>query len=252
MPQYAISLIVVVCITAFFIWFWKKQKVFLALWVYYVITLLPVLGLIQVGSQAAADRYTYLPSLGPFLLVGLGTQWIWNIFSFRKHVLTIFIISFILTTGLLSFLTIQQIRIWKDSLTLWNYELKIFPNDLPGAYFNRAKTYQRLGKYRQALDDFEKSIGLNPHYSMGYIWRGLLYGKLGKYRQAIQDFDSAIRIEPNDSDLYYNRGLCYKLIGNCQQAILDFNKAILLNPQNIDAHINREICYAAIRKLSRI
>jgi len=245
--EYMGTFILVICITAFCIWSWKRQKVFSAIWAYYVMTLLPALKIIQVGGEATADRYTYLPSLGPFLLVGLGTLWVWNKFNIGKHMTTInitfFIISFIFTALLLSFLTIKQTKIWKDSLTLWNHALKLFPNDVPRAYYKRAEIYQKLGNYKQALDDFNKAIEINPYHATGYTGRGLLYANLGYYQQSIQDFDKAIRINPYDSELYYNRGLSYKLSGKYQQAIQDFNKAIQLNPRNIDAYLYRGFTY---------
>jgi regulator of sirC expression with transglutaminase-like and TPR domain len=243
LPEYLGASILVLSITAFCIYSWRRQKIWAVVWTYYLVTLLPVLGIIQPGDQAAADRYTYLPGLGLFLVVGLGTSWAWNKFNVSKNILTILIILLISTTCLLSFLTIKQTEIWKDSLTLWNTELKLYPNDVPKAYYNRARVYQKSGNYKQALDDFTKSIELNPYYPSGYIARGLLYGTLGKYQQAIQDFDKAISINPYDSELYYNRGLSHKLLGKYQKATHDFDKAIQLNPQNIDAYINRELCF---------
>jgi tetratricopeptide (TPR) repeat protein len=250
--QYMGSLILVVCITAFCIWSWKRHKVFLAAWTYYIVTLLPVLGIIQVGSQAAADRYAYLPSLGPFLLVGLATVSVWKSINLRQHtskyMKLFFLISLISLAGFLSITTVKQIKIWKDSLTLWNYELKLFPENEPIAYYLRGEAYEKSGNYKQALDDFNKSIDLNPYYESGYIGRGLFYAKSGNYQKAIQDFDHAIRIKPFDSDLYYNRGLSYRLSGKYQKAIQDFDRAIQLNPQNTDAYVNREICYMKLYK----
>jgi regulator of sirC expression with transglutaminase-like and TPR domain len=245
--KYMGSLILVVCITAFCIWLWKRHKVFLVAWAYYIVTLLPVSGIIQVGSQSAADRYAYLPSLGPFFLVGLAIISIWKSINLRQHtskyLKLFFLISLISLAGFLSITTVKQIKIWRDSLTLWNYELELFPEDAPKAYYLRGEAYEKLGNYNQALDDFKKSIELNPYYESGYMGRGILYAKSGNYQQAIEDFDHAIRINPNDSDLYYNRGLSYKLIAKYQKAIQDFDKAIQLNPQNIDAYVNREMCY---------
>jgi tetratricopeptide (TPR) repeat protein len=242
--EYMGSFILVVYITAFCIWSWKRQKVWSVAWAYYGVTLLPVLGLIQVGDQAAADRYTYLPSLGPFLLAGLGTVWVWNKFNIRKHMQKIFTIFIILTVCFLSFLTIKQTKIWRDSLTLWNYELKIFL--IERAYNNRGTAYSALGFYAQAILDYEKAIKLNPKYATAFINRGTVYDALGKHQQAIEDYNMAINLDPKAADIYYNRGICYGSLGNYQSAIMDLSLAIILEPEYVEAYNNRGVFYGII------
>jgi hypothetical protein len=103
---------------------------------------LPVLGIIQVGEQAAADRYTYIPSIGPFIFTGLGVAFIWGKIIEKHRLLhkwvflsfsLVVILMLIVTTG-------KQTRMWKDSIMLWSKELKIYPkvalahNNLGNAY----------------------------------------------------------------------------------------------------------------------
>jgi len=124
--QFIGSFILVLSITALCIKSWNRHKTLPAIWAYYVVTLLPVLGIIRVGEQAAADRYTYLPSLGPFLLVGLAAAYIWKRLNIKLHFSTYMrpciMILPALIMGLLAVVTVKQIGIWKDSLT-WNHML---------------------------------------------------------------------------------------------------------------------------------
>src|SRR5208337_2312182 len=103
---------------------------------YYVITLLPVLGIVQVGGQSMADRYTYLPSLGPFLIIGVIAAKVYEkviALNQRRVILRIaslFIALAMLT--LISYATIGQIGIWKDSIKFWNYVIEKEPERIPG------------------------------------------------------------------------------------------------------------------------
>ena len=101
--------------------FLRKNNLFSTVWLYYVVTLLPVIGLVQVGTQGAADRYTYLPSLGPFFLAGLVAA-----LGYKKN-RSIIIISLTLIFGIFSWKTIEQVNVWNNSLTLWTHQTDIFP-----------------------------------------------------------------------------------------------------------------------------
>jgi hypothetical protein len=129
--QVMASFIVVTAITVMCILQWKTRKVFAATWTYYVVTLFPVLGIVQVGSQAAADRYMYLPSLGPFLLIALACVVLYEKGAAKKRsprlikVCGLFLC--LLITCILSYLSIQQIQTWKNSAILWKTEIEQFP-----------------------------------------------------------------------------------------------------------------------------
>jgi hypothetical protein len=137
---YIIAGIMVLCISVGCFWMVKKKRyVFFSVWTYYVVTLLPVLGIVQVGQQAAADRYTYLPSAGVFLLVGIGASLLYQrMYLLRQNIILIglFVGIIISITFLLVRLTILQIGIWKNSDTLWTYVINTFPNTVPLAHVN--------------------------------------------------------------------------------------------------------------------
>ncbi len=245
-PAYLGALILAICITIFCIRTWPRQKIWSAVWAYYVITLLPVLGIIQVGNQAAADRYTYLPSLGPFLLVGLGTVWIWLKIKRLRMGRLFVVLLLILLIALLTNLTLKQIKVWKNSITLWNHELKIFPNRVPLAYYNRGNAYGKLGNYQRAIKDYDRDIKLDLQDEQAYVNRGVTYEKLGNYQLAIEDFNKAIELDLQDEQAYVNRGATYKKLGNYQLAIEDFDKAIKLDPRCTRAYYNRGNVYGTL------
>ena len=239
--QYASSLFLISGITVFCVLSWKKHKVFSAVWVYFIVTLLPVLGIVKVGTQAAADRYTYLPSAGPFLLMGLCIAWLWRNDAVPKKVVIIkrlsVIVFLVLISSILSVMTIKQIGVWRDSLTLWDAELQRY--SIPGAYNNRGNAHLLLGQYQQAIEDFNKALEENRDLAKVYNNRGLAYEKLGKYQLAINDFSAFIRKNNREPIVYLNRGNVYRAIGDYQKAIEDYSKAIELNPRKEDFYNDR-------------
>jgi hypothetical protein len=160
MIEYAASIILFFAVTAFCVYSWRKQKVWSAVWIYFLVTLLPVLGIIQIGiKEAAADRYTYLTSLGPYLLIGLGAARLFeknkrtNIGSITKRLSCIILL--IIISASLSYLTINQIRIWKNSITLWNKMIQVYPDSSHIAYYNRGKAFEASGNYIQAIENHQ-------------------------------------------------------------------------------------------------
>lgn len=156
----------------------KREKAFFTAWFYYVITLIPVAGIIKVGEFVTADRYAYLPSISIFLLVGLSTA-----VSFEKRYRYITIAFLIILSGILADKTVRQIAVWHDSLTLWSYEIKLFPNAFI-AYNNRGNAYSNMGNLQEAIKDYYKAIELNPDAAEVYFNLGIVYTKLGQIKTA--------------------------------------------------------------------
>ncbi len=220
----------------------KKQRLWLSVWSYYVITLLPVLGIVQVGRQSMADRYTYLPSLGPFLVAGIAIAIFWNnagtIARWGKAVRMVSIAAAIAIVVYLSYATLQQIRIWKNSFILWNYVIEKEPGRVAIAYYGLGAVFLKMGLDDQAMAHFDRAIAIDPSLYGVYDNQGVLYSKAGKFHKAIEAFNKSIATHPNWS-AYGNRGLTYYSMGQYDRAKEDLDKAIELNEHFDDAYINR-------------
>src|SRR5208337_78591 len=187
--DYLLSVILVSGITAACIVVVKKQKLWLAVWAYYVFTLLPVLGIVQVGSQAMADRYAYLPSLGPFILIGLIAAWLWKKSPLRRGAWAgLVIVAAILIVGSLSFLTYKQIAIWKNSLNLWSYVAGREPEDAPLVHSNLGAAYSHLNMPEKAIEQYLTAIRLQPGYSEAHNNLGVVYTHLNMPEKAIEQY----------------------------------------------------------------
>jgi tetratricopeptide (TPR) repeat protein len=247
-----VALLVIVSITIVCILAWqKKKRIFMVLWAFYIITLLPVLGFIKVGNQAAADRYTYIPGIGLFILTGLGIAYIVDKIVSKKqsHYLKIAILSlpFVLISCIFGIITFNQIKIWENSITLWTYVIKQYPQD-KDAYLNRSNAFIMTGKYREAIRDLDAVIQINPTYEEAYNNRGLVYGKAGNYQSAIRDFSKAIALNPERGAVYNNRASTYFRIGEYQKGLQDLDKAIEKAPDSAGLYSNRCEAYHALNK----
>jgi tetratricopeptide (TPR) repeat protein len=191
---------------------------------FFLITILPVLQLIPVGNAITADRFTYVPLIGLFYLVGEGFSWLYDKrfrFNNVKKIALVIFVSLII--GILSFLTWQRCHIWKNSITLWTDVLDRYPNTLIASY-SRGLAFYNINNYDQAIIDFTQTIRLRPDMPEAYMNRGNSYAYRKQYKQAIVDFNQAIKIKPDYADAYYNRALAYYLMKDYGRAWRDVEK----------------------------
>lgn len=241
--DYIGSFVLVTAITVFCIVSWRRGKsIWIAVWAYFVITLLPVLGIVRVGAYFAAERYTYMPSIGPFLLIGVGVSLLWEKADRKDHMFLynkkLIISVCALTIALLSIVTVRQTRVWKNSITLWSLELERYPKNI-FSLPNRAKAYAASGDMQSAFDDLNRAIRDNPSNSFAYNCRAKVYIGLQKYEEAIKDLDTFIALRPDSQKGYGDRCGAYLQAGNLQKAIKDCSRAIELNPKDEVAFNNR-------------
>jgi tetratricopeptide (TPR) repeat protein len=266
-------MMLIITITAFVILRVKRLPYLVVGWLWYAIILLPVIGIVQVGNHAMADRYTYLPLIGisvglawgvPFLFVGRHLQ---------KNIVPSLTIVFLL---LLTFLSWQQCRYWKNSIRLFTHVLRVTKDnyiahgslgialskegkikesidhynkaisirpDYYKPYDSRGFAYDTLGRYQQAIEDFSAAIHLNPDHVVSYNNRGASYDKSGQHQKALEDYNTAIRMKPDYAEAFNNRGIVLFKLGQYHKAFEDFSQAIHFNPRFADAYNNRAVVY---------
>ncbi len=226
-PKYLFFILLTIAVTTACLAISKKRKIWLAVWGFYIVTLLPVLGIVQVGYQSMADRYTYLPSLGPFLLAGLAVAWLQGRSGTAMPRAASAAIV-LLAAGLLAYATVQQIALWKDSFTLWNYEIKKCPEGGSVAYFHRGNAYNDSDDHDRAVADYTTAISLKPDHYEAYNNRAAAYHKNGLLDKAIDDYSKAISLNDN-FNARVNRGYVYLDKVLLSKAEEDFNRAVELN-----------------------
>ncbi|HPI31287.1 MAG TPA: glycosyltransferase family 39 protein [Bacteroidales bacterium] len=240
---------IVLALLLFFVWYsrrWGKDIIFGFL--FFVITIILVLQIITVGNATMADRYTYVPYIGIFFIVGKLFE---NLSekpnkSFKNIVLMALIAGGIIFTAV-TFFRIDQ---WKNDETLFSDVMKKYPEN-PLAYNNRGCYYLKIAQsdslnagqkeayFNKSFQDFNNLIKVNNNYASAYHNRGLANYFLKDYVAAIKDFDTEIKKNPEKEELYFDRGNAKKDLMDFAGAIKDFDKVIELDPKAENAYFNR-------------
>ncbi|MGO9018967.1 MAG: tetratricopeptide repeat protein [Syntrophobacteraceae bacterium] len=145
-------------------------------WLWFAGTLVPVIGIVQVGQQAMADRYTYIPLIGLFIMAAWGIPELLKKWRYRKEV---FIASSALVLTCLFIVTWMQVGYWRNSITLFDHTLEVTNRNYI-IYQNRGSANCTLGDYRRAIEDYDRAIAMYPGYESAYQNRLLAIQSLGK------------------------------------------------------------------------
>lgn len=234
------STIVIVTITFVVLYSIKKLPFLFVGWFWYLGTLIPVIGLVQIGSQSMADRYTYLPSIGIATMLAWGLPLLSQRINIREKILFPVAITVL---GVFSVATWMQCGYWENSITLFGHALRV-TKDNYFAHGHYGLSLFAEGKVEEAIGHYNKAIALSQSHSAEfYANRGIAYSHLGQQQLAIEDYTEAIRLKPDLVVAYNNRGNTFNRLGQYQNAIQNYNKAIRLKPDHADAYQNRAVAY---------
>jgi hypothetical protein len=199
-------------------------------WFWYLITLLPVIGFVRVGGQALADRYTYIPLIGLFLIIVWGGAEVAG--SWRKGIPAVAGMA-VIVVGILSALTVTQIRYWQNSYDLFAHALAVVKRNWL-AHNNMGILYAQHNRNDEAIIHFQESVRFNPKGVMGFRNLGNAYQSVGRNSEAIEAFRQAVWISPNDAESHYRLGYAYLLGGNSDYAQQEYRQ--LLRLDEVRAH----------------
>jgi regulator of sirC expression with transglutaminase-like and TPR domain len=234
------SILLIIVISIAVVAMMKRMPYLFVGWLWYAITLLPVIGIIQVGDFAMADRYHYLPSIGIAVMLAWGVPLLFPHEDMRKKILCP---AVIIALAILAVLTWQQCGYWKNNTTLFSNALQVTKDNYL-AHNNLGLTLFTEGNTEEAIYHYNKAIRIKTKYTDAYFNRGVAYFKLGQYQRAIEDYNESIRLKPHYADVYKNRGSAYFKLAQYQRAIDDYSEAIHLKPDYIDVYINRGLAYS--------
>jgi len=234
-PKYLIAALLVLLITTFTLLSIRNQKSWAAAWGYYLITLMPVLGIVKVGNQAMADRYTYLPSLAPFMLLAVGLVWGFRYLACHsKKSINHAIPPFVTVTalmGLLAALTQQQMLIWKNGETLWHYVIQ-YDDQIQLAYQQLGISLYERGEYAAAVETINKALNLNPTNAELLNNLAICHLELGNLDKATQTIHRALNLDPKNPFALNTLGEIYMAQQDYINANRSFSSAMQLEPDN--------------------
>ncbi len=195
-------------------------------WCWFLGTLLPVIGLIQVGSQSMADRYTYVPLIGLFIVAAWGGHALLSRFPRGREVA---VVSACLITAGLSMMTWRQIDHWRNSAELFTHALRytsgnyVMHNNL-GIYLTEQ------GKYGEAISEFNKALAIAPGYKRSHYNLGNILFTIGDRKESIKHYREALRIDPDYTRARYNLGVALMYEGDYDEAISQYYEVVKASP----------------------
>lgn len=264
MEYYIAPFVIIIIIVLVFLTKKELRHVLIFGLLFFIINSVLIIQVVAVGQAIVAERYTYVPYIGFSVIAA-------HIYIHLKDrygnkiimsVSMLYLVFLIVSTW-------QQNKVWKDSLSMWNQAIKANPlNDF--AYCFRGNEKANRGDKKGAIEDYDKSIEINPRYAVtynnrannrtdyskaiedynkaiellptyaeAYYNRGNATFNLGKYAEAIADYNKALDLNFNNAVIFHNRGAARNQLGDYKNAITDFNKAIAIDPKYIDAFKNR-------------
>jgi tetratricopeptide (TPR) repeat protein len=232
--EYAGALVVVALLTIICFGYIKRMPLLLA-------------SIIQMNYTAAADRFMYLPMLGPLALVGAVIIKFLGVPALTNRRLYVYSLLFSILFICISLVTLtkRQFHVWKNSLTLWGYVIEKYPeNSRP--YMARFSYSMDNGNLMMAIDDISKIIEINAKNPSKrsldaekyHVIRASLYFKTKQYDKCIEDYSAAINQDPGKYDYYYNRAISYSKLGKLKEAFADYQSTVLINPDFAPAYNN--------------
>lgn len=214
-------------------------------WLWFLGTLVPVIGFVQVGSQAMADRYTYIPLIGPFIALTWGLA---EVAGNRRSFQLALGCGAIPTLAALSFLSYQQTTRWKDSETLFRYVLSV-TTDNAMAHESLGNALAKQNKIQEASLHFTEAIRIRPTYAEAIVDYGLSLVMQGKVQEGIDCYRQAIALKPGLENAHFNLARALTLQAKGNEAVQEYRTALELNPNSIE---NKALLAAALADIGRI
>jgi Flp pilus assembly protein TadD len=203
-------------------------------WLWYLGTLVPVIGLVQVGAQAMADRYTYVPLIGLFIIIAWGGGDVVAKWRYRRIVLTVAIGTLILAVMTC---TASQVKHWRNSITLFEHALEVTTDNYV-AHNNLGNEMTVQGEFDEAIAHYLEALRIKPHYAGAHNNLAVVLARQGRFDQAILHYSEALRLKADSAETHNNLGVALVQLGKIDAAIAHYIRALELQPNYAEAHNN--------------
>lgn len=218
-------------------WKLRNRRYFLAGWLWYVGTMVPMIGLVQVGDQAYADRYMYVPMIGLLVIFAWG---LWDLVSAARAHRVIYAVVVLCCATALSIRCAQQLSYWQDSITLFSHVIAVTQNNFH-AEVNLGGALDEAGRPEEALQHFYRAAAESPDYGLAHYDIAVHLQKKRDLPGAIQEYRRAID-DRRDHDLLAhannNLAVCLTELGRNPEAEAHFREALKLDPSEFNAHFH--------------
>jgi len=205
----------------------RRSQPWLAVgWLWYLGMLVPVIGLVQIGDQARADRYTYLPLVGVFLALGFAGAELARTSRAARTAVTALAAGLVLAWAGLSW---RQIGLWRDSETLFEHALAV-TGDNPLAHLHLAVALQRRDDLDGAERHYREALRLQPKSALGHEGLGTVLEARGRHAEAADELRLAVEASPDRASAHFNLAVAYQRLGRLEEAEREVEAALRLDP----------------------
>ncbi len=223
---------------------WTRRFPYLGVgWLWFLGTLVPVIGIVQVGSQAIADRYMYVPLIGLAIIAAWGgyDALTWAAQRIKPSAAKgALVATSLVLIGVLSVAAYTQVRVWRDNITLFQQTVEVTTANDVGE-FNLGIALKRAGRLDEAREHFAEAVRLRENYVNAYIYLGLIAYEQRHYDEAVKHYNDALQYasgHPNQGDAENNLGGALFAQGKYDEAIVHCQRAVQLDPDNADDRYN--------------
>ena len=232
--QIAVAVLFLTAISAFAVLRLRRQPWFAVGWLWYLGTLVPVIGIVQVGTQSMADRYSYVPLMGIFICLVWGTA---ELLADRRGGQPVLVAMAVAAAITCVAITRQQLSHWRDSIVLFEHALAVTANNAV-AHFNLGNALGRQGNPGAAIPHFRAALQADASYADAHYSMGLALTELGKLEEAAQEYRAVFRIRPGHAPARDSFGTLLWMLGKPDDALVQYAEAVRLQPDYYFAHFN--------------
>ena len=243
--QVAAAALLLLALTVLALGLWRKRPYLAVGWLWYLGTLVPVIGLVQVGEQSMADRYMYVPMIGLLVMLAWGAADLAERWRINKIGLSLF--SGAAVIGCLGVSTFQ-IGLWKDSIRLFEHTLKVTTGNTV-AHNDLGDALLAQGKTNEAFAHFSAALEIDPEDFLAYGNFGNILLGQGKIQEAIAKYQKGLQSNPKSPELNHNIGICLAKQGKLAEAVPYYSTALQFRSEYADAYLNLGNALAGLGRL---
>ena len=242
-PKVILSFIVLSALMYLAYYLYKRRKTVIALGIIWFFLTLSIESTIVPLSNVIFEHRLYLPMFGVVLLFVASLYYL----LWKNHSKAMMIVLVTLV-GILSVMTHQRNKVWKDNYTLWSDNVTKSPNK-DRTHYNLGLALADRGMNDLAIGEFYRTLSLNPTHIKACISIGNIFNEQGNFNEAIKEFGRALEMNPDYEEVYFNRGNAYIETGKFNEAVRDFEKALALNPHYSDAFVSLGMAYYSLGRI---
>lgn len=223
--EVALSALVLTAVTAVVLW-QRRRGYPVVGWCWYLGTLVPVIGIVQVGDQAFADRYTYVPLIGVFILIVWGAEDLRRAARLRLEGVVALAMA---ALAVLAVMSSRQVHFWKDEVSLFGHAAEVAPGNWL-AFGNLGFALAQKFRYQEALPLYEKALSIYPDHYETLTNLGNLLSTIGRNQEAISTLEKAISVHPERYPAYFHLGFIYVGMRDKAAAMSVYYRLFAVNP----------------------